>query len=244
MHHGTKTERLTDLPVAFSVVLPLVLYVSHFAVKGWSPSYYRQFVHGELAATELLTLLFLALAMMFSVQAIKRARAAGQMLFAAWMTVMLIGSFYFFGEEASWGQHVFGWSTPEGWAASNDQSETNLHNMGGIVGSLLDQVPRNVLTLCAFVFGFAYPLWRVKRKQPFATDSMQYWVFPTTACVTVGLLATVASLPGKIFSEAPAMNLDYGEIKEVLIALFILTYVMSIVVRMRQGADPFPVPAE
>ena len=48
------------------------------------------------------------------------------------------------GEEMSWGQHVFGWKTPESMAKVNVQAETNLHNMSGyfadhvfIAGTLL-----------------------------------------------------------------------------------------------------------
>ncbi|HXT49693.1 MAG TPA: hypothetical protein VN811_01550 [Thermoanaerobaculia bacterium] len=33
------------------------------------------------------------------------------------------------GEELSWGQSVFHWSTPARWAAANVQHETNLHNL-------------------------------------------------------------------------------------------------------------------
>lgn len=33
------------------------------------------------------------------------------------------------GEELSWGQRIFGWSTPESYAKINAQSETNLHNL-------------------------------------------------------------------------------------------------------------------
>jgi hypothetical protein len=37
--------------------------------------------------------------------------------------------FVAFGEEISWGQRIFGWSTPESLAKVNYQQETNLHNL-------------------------------------------------------------------------------------------------------------------
>lgn len=37
--------------------------------------------------------------------------------------------FVAFGEEISWGQRIFGWSTPEALAAANFQNETNIHNL-------------------------------------------------------------------------------------------------------------------
>ncbi len=38
-------------------------------------------------------------------------------------------AFWACGEELSWGQRIFGWSTPSGWARLNVQQETNLHNL-------------------------------------------------------------------------------------------------------------------
>jgi hypothetical protein len=37
--------------------------------------------------------------------------------------------FVAFGEEISWGQRIFGWSTPESISAINHQQETNIHNL-------------------------------------------------------------------------------------------------------------------
>ncbi len=39
------------------------------------------------------------------------------------------GSLLWLGEEISWGQRIFGWRTPAGWASLNLQQETNLHNL-------------------------------------------------------------------------------------------------------------------
>lgn len=39
------------------------------------------------------------------------------------------GCFFIMGEEISWGQRIFGWDTPQSWAAINYQQETTLHNL-------------------------------------------------------------------------------------------------------------------
>ena len=228
---------LSDLSVVVTIWLPVVIYLPHLAIKATSFIFYRDYIDGENGATELLTLLFLGLAMMGAVQAIRIARTLDSKVLVGWLWLVFLGSFYFFGEEASWGQHVFGWDTPDGWAVKNDQAETNLHNLGGIPGSLLDKVPRNILTLCAFLLGFAYPLWRIKRSIVFSPSSWQYWLFPTTACVAAGFFAATGSLPGKMFDWKPAFKPDFGEIKELMIALFIMIYVFSILKRLRQAAN-------
>jgi hypothetical protein len=46
---------------------------------------------------------------------------------ASWALVGTFGILAF-GEEASWGQHIFHWSSTGAFAASNLQGETNLHN--------------------------------------------------------------------------------------------------------------------
>ena len=42
---------------------------------------------------------------------------------------MALGAFFVAGEELAWGQHIFGWSTPEALEAVNVQQETTLHNI-------------------------------------------------------------------------------------------------------------------
>ncbi len=68
--------------------------------------------------------------------------AASGVSFAAWATArrhpesrpacyLLLGIFFFvaFGEELSWGQQVWGFSTPESISSVNRQRELNLHNL-------------------------------------------------------------------------------------------------------------------
>ncbi len=60
------------------------------------------------------------------------------------------------GEEASWGQHIFGFATPEFLWGTNYQGETNFHNtylLGGIFGALsyATPTPLYVATVVAFI---------------------------------------------------------------------------------------------
>lgn len=54
-------------------------------------------------------------------------RSAGSRRWPA--ACLAVGSALWLGEEISWGQRIFGWSTPEGWEKVNLQQETNLHNL-------------------------------------------------------------------------------------------------------------------
>ena len=57
------------------------------------------------------------------------------------------------GEELSWGQRIFGWSTPANIAAGNAQAETNLHNFA-------TQAFQNTLYFGGWVLLIAAAFWR------------------------------------------------------------------------------------
>lgn len=44
-----------------------------------------------------------------------------------------LGVFFAAGEEISWGQRIFHWLTPGGLIDVNNQGETNIHNIGGLL---------------------------------------------------------------------------------------------------------------
>jgi hypothetical protein len=155
------------------------------------------------------------------------------------MGLFALGALYFAGEEASWGQHYFGWSTPEALAAVNAQEETNIHNIHGI----FDQLPRNLLTLGVVVGGIVLPIARRRRAGAWvAAEGPLGWLLPTVVCLPTAVLGTVVSLPEKLFeaagSEVPTLiEISPGESKEYYFALFLLLYVLSIARRAGQAAS-------
>ncbi len=46
-----------------------------------------------------------------------------------WHGALALACMVFLGEEISWGQHLFGWTTPSELAVVNVQNETNFHNL-------------------------------------------------------------------------------------------------------------------
>jgi hypothetical protein len=151
-----------------------------------------------------------------------------------WITLIALGSFYFAGEEISWGQHFAGWQTPEAWAQLNNQQETNLHNVGG----LFDQFPRTLLTLAAVVGGIAVPLLVAAKRLRIDRDSLQGWIWPTFACIPTCLLALAPKVMGK---AAKLIDVDLasishtraGEVKECFLAGFLAIYLSSLYIRLK-----------
>ena len=118
---------------------------------------------------------------------------------------------------------------PAGIAERNEQGEFNLHN-DPLLESVLDQLPRSLLTLFALVGGFLVPLLG-RRRGPadFDTPGPWGWIWPARACMTAAFLAVTVTLPEKLLerddADLPAWaDISGGETKELCLAVFLLVY--------------------
>lgn len=217
-----------DLPPSVYLTVPIVFVASAYYLQWLALD--RTYLFSEHGVYELLTFIFLLIAVGIDIRLLSGRR--GQGLFKPWIGLLLLGTIYFAGEEISWGQHFFAWSTPAEWQAINDQDETNLHN----VHALLDQLPRNLLTLAALLGGIAMPLWRaIKAYQP-SSLTPAGWLWPTWICLPTCVLLLAVSLFDD-WVEARAglplwLDTSGGELKEGLLALFILFYSASLLRRL------------
>ncbi len=146
-----------------------------------------------------------------------------------WMIIFLLGSIYYAGEEISWGQHYFGWGTPESWQSVNDQQETNLHNTAAI----FDQIPRTLLSIAALIGGVLIPIYRRFKKHIPDKNSFFDWLFPTYVCIPAALLSLLVSWHEKLYKlldiNIPVvLDIRAGETKECLLALFMMVYALSV----------------
>jgi hypothetical protein len=139
-----------------------------------------------------------------------------------WLTLALLGSLYVAGEEVSWGQHLFGWGTPDQWSQYNDQAETNLHN----TSSWLDQKPRLILILGVFLGALVFPY-----LNNFLARLPKDWrllIPPKEA----GGLAILALLPygiNKLLSQPEqGLFVRYSEIQEVFLFAFVFFYLLEL----------------
>jgi hypothetical protein len=223
---------------------PAIL-VLQIGAKAWSEELYRRTMRGELGLVENLTVLFLLGALACALLSFRRRSAVRARSFGPLMLVLALGLFFFAGEEASWGQHWFGFAPPEEIAARNDQGEFNLHN-DPFFEKFLDQLPRLLLTLAALVGGVIAPLVRRRRALPerdFVSPSLWGWIWPTRECLPSALLALVVSFPKKVFEglgQPMPYYLDFspGETKEYCLGLFLLVYLSSLWLALRAANEP------
>lgn len=146
-----------------------------------------------------------------------------------WFFLGAVGSFFIAGEELSWGQWIFEWTTPAEWAEINDQHETNLHN----VSSWLDQKPFIIMSIGVLVGGIIIPILQKYRPatlpQKFKDIYADYRVMPTA------LIALALKL-ADTFSDATGIHFFWRvqEILELYIFYFIFVYVLVMIDKHRQ----------
>jgi hypothetical protein len=222
------------LPPWLWLWLPLAWLVLHLGWRIADEPSYRRIWDSELGPEESGTVLLLMLAVGAGVLALRHWRRLGEPLAVAFVAAMTVGCFYFAGEEASWGQHWFGWATPEGVQALNDQGETNLHN----ISSWLDQKPRLALELWALVGGILAPLGLAARLG--LNDGFWRWVWPPRLVLPTALLALAVGWLERLkdvfgLSGQWPVDVRLSETQEFYYAAFLLMSLLAIWRRARQA---------
>jgi hypothetical protein len=137
------------------LALPLAIAVALVAIYAVAPDFYGDWVlpegYGFLEVTQ-----FLECMAGFGIclWILERRVVKGWPLL--WRIVLLLAvvCLYIGGEEMSWGQHWFGWGTPEVWGGINRQDETNLHNTNYV----FNQLPQLILEIGIAIGGIILPL--------------------------------------------------------------------------------------
>jgi len=217
-----------DLSKWIWLLLPILLVCMPYIARMISLDT-DQYMYGELGIIENITVIFLLVAVITCVLFLKAEVKTSFKVFNVWMILFLLGCIYYLGEEISWGQHFFGWGTPEEWTAFNDQQETNLHNTSPI----FDQIPRTLLSIAAILGGVLMPiLRRIKGHIP-NKDVLFDWLWPTYVCLPAALFSMLVSWHEKFYKildiEIPqVLDIRAGETKELFLAMFMMLYVLSV----------------
>jgi len=250
-----------DLPALVWLWLPLPAlavafacgaYARHYYPRGSPESYqalawYTHWFDDENGIIEIATALALAAALVLGVAALREARGVLGPWCLRWVALVVLSTLYFFGEEVSWGQHLFAWETPE-WFR-NRQNETNLHNLS----SWYNQKPRHLFLLWVVVGGIGVPLFRRLRRVAPPPQNWRYWFWPTRVCLPVALLALIVRLPEWAATATGMKGSDPffwsitlappSESQEYCFGMFLLVYLGSLWWRLRQMPAARPLTA-
>jgi len=103
---------------------------------------------------EWLQFFLFAAAMFFSLRAVFSPSR-----YRLFFTLLALACFYVTMEEISWGQRIFGWSSPEFFKDRNIQGETNLHNfLVGPVRTTAKSLVEYLLAGALLLYGVVYPV--------------------------------------------------------------------------------------
>ncbi|MGR8941593.1 MAG: hypothetical protein ACU83P_08390, partial [Gammaproteobacteria bacterium] len=188
---------------------------------------------GESGLFEHLTVVSLLPGILFGLHTFRRDRDKVHPLAAYWVLVWSLALIYFAGEEASWGQWYFHWDTPDMIARVNSQGETNLHN----ISPWFDQIPRLLVQLFIFVGGFLVPLLRVLGyRRPFIRygflEQWEEWFYAPTAVLPAGILFVLIKIAAWVPLDV-FVPFKSGELREFVIAWFLMWYLISYSVRLK-----------
>ncbi|GAB5443170.1 MAG: hypothetical protein Fues2KO_35190 [Fuerstiella sp.] len=220
----------------FSHRFPWLVLVAGLVIRVSDPPAYHTLVESEFGFIENATVALLAVMVIATIVAFRKRQFVPARWFGPFAIMLLLGAIYFGGEESSWGQHWFGWETPESLAALNAQDETNLHN----TSSWFNEKPRIILEL-SILTGLIWAVARDRRRRGAAdpTDDL-YWLLPGKECYSVALATVLVQYPerlGKLLPEltgASAWNFRLAEYQEFFFAVYLLTYMCSILRRIDQ----------
>ena len=239
--HQTSEEYRTEsaqISPLWRVWAPIVAPIALGAIAAIDPDRYYAYFEGEQGVLEFLHALLPLLAAAIAMRLLFTASIRRDALVAAWLAFFVIGGLYLGGEEASWGQHYFGWSTPEGWAEINRQEETNLHN----TSFWLDRFPRIVMTVGIIVGGLILPY--IKLRRPDLIPPRLDFIVPPLALSTL----TAVMIAGEILSGlrettgaiGSILHFRPGEMQENFITAFIFFYVVALGQRARRVRPTVP----
>jgi hypothetical protein len=233
----------SELPAWLWLAFPPLMLALAILCRAAGSEVFERWMRTETGVIELGTIAVLLVAVAAGAALALRPRPFPRPWMRPFVVLATLGCLFFAGEEASWGQHLFEWSTPETWARANDQQETNLHNLTGI-GALLDQLPRNLLTLAAGIAVAGPLLMRRRRSRGSSRQGRErdlHWLLPTFVCLPSAALALLVGVPDKVYKlihdvrSAPEwMDIRSGELKEYYLGLFLMLYVLSLHARLRK----------
>ncbi|MGF1625492.1 MAG: hypothetical protein ACFCVH_11465 [Alphaproteobacteria bacterium] len=195
-------------------------------------------VNDELGPGENLTALLFLVAGLYAFRIASDAPAFGHHWVRPLFVLFGVVALFVTGEEISWGQHYFGWATPEWMAEINVQQETNLHNM---LHGALDQQPRGVLSILILLGGAVVPILYARGKLRFLDRFPPIrWLMPPATLAVCAVLVFAPRIVDRIqvwFNvEMPEPfhipTRQFQEIQELFISLFIVLYVINLVARL------------
>jgi len=229
---STPTDDLQEVPVFWRTWLPLGIAVTVLVLYHSFPDWtWRRLFAEGWGAIELAHFVIPLAAAAVAVQALRATLGDAGGLLRGWLVALALGCFYIAGEEHSWGQHFFGWETPESWSGINRQDETNLHN----TTSWLNHKPRVLLNL-GILFGSVFIPLALARGIAVGLIARLSFVLPGRSCHVLGYLVIFYMAWDSIRKAGylPYISPRDAEMHELFLYGYLLVYAITLRNRIRR----------
>ena len=172
---------------------------------------YNDLIWKENGIVEILQVLFLLFSIFFLIKFLKSTDIILTPRFKSFVFLYLLGVLYYFFEEISWGQHIFGWQSPEFFLEINTQNETNIHN----TLSIFNELPRNLLLIWCSLSFLIIKVISSKNKY------LNFFIYPSSKLRWISIIILLFFLPDYIidkFNLAPGHPAEND--KEIILNIF------------------------
>ena len=193
----------------FNITIILIIF-AYVVFRGYDIDA-RGIMYREDGVGETATVILLISAACYFFLSSRRLRERGEKLVSVIVFLVLVFTILLALEEVSWGQRIFGWSTPAFISDLNYQDETNLHNMLGEKHSYLILVEFSIGFAVSTLIVLAYEFRREKK----------FGCFKILTPDKKMLLFT-------LIVPFPSLTNQYHELLEELVAVGLLFYAMTL----------------
>lgn len=226
------------IPIAISVSTVLILL---FSVSTDNIQFYFLWSEGEGSIVEIFTVILALIGVVLSLNTFLKRKPMPTALIGPWMIFFIIGFLYIALEESSWGQHLFGWQTPDWLSGINRQQETNIHNL---FDKRIDRIPKSIIGGLIFIGGVVWPLYCKYKGTP---KNLPLWfttLWPAKTTFTAALCFFLIWVSGRSmvitdFDTYNGQKISFSELRELLITYFLLVYTWDL---RRLRRNPVAIP--
>ena len=211
--------------------LPIVMMVIQIIIELTCSPEIKEFLLAEGGAHENLQAFFMVVGCGLAIPLFRYANGIWMKL---WVGLMVLGSLYVAGEELSWGQWIFYWTTPVEWAQINDQNETNLHN----VSDWLDQKPLIILQFGVLVGGLIIPA--LLKWKPSVLPPRFAQIYATLIIVPTAIICFILKTIDTANDNLDMLRFFWriNEVYELYLYYFIFLYIIILRDRLKSQAQP------
>jgi hypothetical protein len=227
------------LPAVWLVILPLLAVLGYFVGLRLGGAAFMDAMLSEQGPIELATFaLYLGSAGIVGALAVL-PRGTVPLVYRLCYGLLALGAVFVALEEVSYGQHLFGWSSPPWFAAHNVKGEVNLHNL---YGDRPTRTLRNLGLIGYGVVGILLPALARWRYREYPPGHWTHYLLPRGEIITLVALAILLRRLRKLPSSAiSGLNLGLDELMELCLAGAALVYALMLWRRLadeRAGARP------